>query len=482
MEVFAQQCTPPELITLARLFQEANAPLFVVGGLPRNACFSLPPSDIDICSAMLPEDVVTLCHAQGIHCVDTAIRFGTIAMRIGDILLEHTTFRAECYHKGGAHRPSAVHFGATLEQDAFRRDFTCNALYMEILTGKLFDPTGGQEDIRHRLLRATSADPAVIMRDDGLRVLRLVRFACELGFTIEEKTWNAAKAHVTGLADIAWERKRDELIKILLSDTRYPALTGNATSPVLRGLHLLYELGAFPYLLPALLEGDGVPQRPQFHAYDVLRHNLQACAAAQPTLVLRLAGLLHDVGKPAALREKGLQPNAGGHYQNPPALPQGITPMLNHDTLGVPIAQSMLLTLRFPQAVVEDVLFLVAHHMYDLNFGAKESTLRMRFAEMGYPRALLLCAIREADVRGSGYCLDFVALRWRRLLQRMQEEGAPFSLEALACTGQDIMDWLGLPPGPQVGEIKRRMLRHCARRPQDNTRERLQRLAKGMLQ
>lgn len=480
MEQFALRFIPPELTQLARLFHEAGMPLYAVGGLPRNACFSLPPSDMDICSAMLPEDVIALCTEHGIRCVGKEVRFGTVVIYIDGVLFEHTTFRGDCYGKGGAHRPSAVRFSNSLIEDAFRRDFTCNALYVEVLTGKLFDPTGGKADIDRRLLRATGEDPAAILRDDGLRVLRMVRFACELGFTIEEATWEAAKAHVSGLRDIAWERKREELEKILLSDIRYPTLTGKDGSPVLKGLNMLYDLGALMYLLPALLEGDSVPQRPRFHAYDVLRHNMHACAAAEPTLVLRLAGLLHDVGKPAALREKGLQPTAGGHGENPPVLPRGVTPMLNHDKLGVPIAEGMLQTLRFPRHVVEDVLFLVERHMYDLNFAAKESTLRARFAEMGVARAKLLCAIREADVRGSGYCPDFVAAPWRALLERMCNEGAPFSLEELACTGHDIMEWLELPPGKEVGEIKKRLLLHCARHPQDNTEGRLRCIAKNI--
>ncbi len=473
---------PTELTQLARLYEEAGAALYAVGGMPRNAQLGLPPSDMDICSKMLPEDVLLVCKAHDYKCIPKALQFGTVEIHAGGYHFEHTTFRGDVYGEGGTHRPEAVRFSETLQDDAFRRDFTCNALYADILTGELIDPTGGIEDIKNRLIRATSKNPAAILQDDGLRVLRLIRFACELGFDIEEATWQAACENVGGLKDIAWERKRDELNKILLSDVRYPGLTEGQPSPVLRGLTLLHEMGALPYLIPELLEGDGVTQRPQYHAYDVLRHNLHACAEAPPTLTMRLAGLLHDIGKPAALREKGLPPDAGGHAVNPAELlPHGTTPMLGHDILGVPISRVILERLRYSAALIEEVAFLVEQHMYDLNGRARETTLRAKFASIGYERALRLCEIREADVRGSGLSPYFQAARWRAVLNKMQLEGAPFSEKDLQCTGKDIMEWLNLPPGEKVGEIKRKLLLHCARHPGDNKPERLRRIATGMM-
>ncbi len=473
---------PMALKTLAALWSRQGAVLYGVGGIVRNGLLGLPPSDLDICSAMLPQGVLELCRAQGIPCIPKALQFGTVEIHYQGLKLEHTTFRGqEEYEAGGSHRPRAVTLGAEMEQDAFRRDFTCNAMYIEILSGDILDPTMGKQDVSRRILRATTPDPHVILQDDGLRVLRLVRFACELGFAIEENTWAAAKDCVAGLGDIAWERKREELSKILLSDVRYPALhQGHA--PVLYGLHLLHEIGALPYVLPELLEGEGVPQRPQYHRYEVMEHNFHACAAAPPQLTLRLAALLHDVGKPAALREKQLPMDAGGHACTPGelALPRGVTPMLGHDSIGAQMALCMLERLRYPKKIAEEAADLIAHHMYDLNGKAKENTLRARFAGWGYEHSLALCALREADVRGSGYETQWVAKRWREVLENMQREGAPFSEGQLCCTGKDIMEWLNIPPGPAVGEIKRKLLLHCARYPKDNTPERLKKAAQGM--
>lgn len=478
-----QYTIPPGIRTLAERVRDAGATLYIVGGLPRNAHLSLPPSDIDTCSKLLPEDILQLCDAANYRYVPKGLAYGTVEIHLPDgTITEHTTFRNDRYGDGGTHRPEAVVFSSSLEEDAFRRDFTCNALYLDALTLELKDPSGGVKDIERRVIRATNKVPHTVLQDDGLRIMRLVRFACELGFDVEKKTWAAAQECVAGLADIAWERKRDELVKILLSDIRYPSLTEGLPSSILRGLFMLYELKALAYIVPELLEGDGVQQRAQYHAHDVMRHNFYACAYSEPTLTLRLAGLLHDVGKPAALREKGLPLTTGG--SDPAlrtALSKGDTPMLGHDILGRGIAEEMLLRLRFPKKIIEDVLFLIENHMYDLNGRAKESTLRARFALMGYSRAQMLCAIREADVLGSGKCSAFSMQSWRDLLARMKAEGAPFSLKELHCTGDDIMEWYALPPGEKVGEILERLWKHCARHPQDNTPPRLQTIGKGLL-
>jgi len=470
---------PAPLAALGELFAESGHRLYGVGGIVRNALLGVPPSDLDVASGMLPEEVLSLCERHGIRCIPKALKFGTVEIHTEGLVLEHTTFRGgERYPEGGAHRPEAVDLGADLTADAFRRDFTCNALYVDVLTGEILDPTGGISDIEARILRATSPDPSVILRDDGLRVLRLVRFAAELGFMIGENTFAAARDCAGGLADIAWERKRDELTKILLSDSRYPTLAGE--NAVLRALETLHALGALPHLLPELLEGEHIPQRAEYHRYPVMAHNFHACAAIPADLTLRLAALLHDVGKPAAIREKGLPADAGAGLR-PTGLPKGITPMLGHDALGADMAESMLARLRYPTVLIEETAAIIRHHMYDLGCKAKETTLRARFAEWGYDHVLRVAALREADVRGSGYVLDYTADRWREILARMKAEGAPFSESELQCTGKDIMDWLDLLPGPQVGQVKHRLLLHCARHPRDNQGERLRRIAKGML-
>ncbi len=447
---------PTELQTLARLFQEAGFSLYGVGGMVRNPLLGLAISDWDVTSALRPNGVMALCKEKGLSCVPKGIDFGMVEVHVGKKKFEHTTFRADTYAPGGGHRPVAVAFSDTVEADAFRRDFTVNALYRDLGSGELIDPTGGIKDLGARLLRATSPDPALIMGDDALRVMRLARFAAELGFAVEEGTFGAAKAFAAGLKDISGERVRDELSKILLSDEKY-----GQPDAVYRGLKLLDDLGALDVILPELVKGRGVMQRREYHAYDVLGHSLHAAqeAGAAGGLVLRLAALLHDVGKPLAQARGGK--------------------MYGHDKLGATAARNILTRLHYPGEVIREVEALVAGHMYDLDGRAKESTLRRKFVDWGYDRSRLMAALRRADVAGSGRGgSQATAQRWDAILDAMVAANAPFTEGELTIDGEAIMAALGLNPGPEVGRIKRALLYHCAIRPQDNRPERLLRLAK----
>lgn len=453
---------PDELLRLTRWFAQEGIKLYAVGGMVRNPLLGLPVSDIDVCSAMRPEEVIALCKKKDLHVALSGAAFGMVEIHIGALKTEHTTFRSDTYAEGGKHRPEAVKFSDSLETDAFRRDFTVNALYLDMGTEEVIDPTGGLEDLKARVIRATSHDPGVILRDDGLRILRLVRFACELGFSIEERTMEAAKAHVSGLLDISSERIRDELFKILLSDARYGMAKKEGGSPVLWGLMTLKDMGALAAILPELMAGEGVAQKPSHHRYDVLDHALYTAASAKPVLSQRLAALLHDVGKPEAQKRSGK--------------------MYDHDAIGANISREILTRLKCKNALIDEVCLLIRNHMYDLSGTAKESTLRAKFAALGYENAMALADIREADVHGSGIIAGRVetAARWRELLHKMKEEGAPFSENELDCTGEDIMKWLQIKASPLVGEIKHRLFMHCARQPRDNQKVKLEKLAKGM--
>lgn len=449
----------PELNTLARLVRERGCELFVVGGHVRNTLLGFRISDTDITSALTPDEMTGLCEKAGFKVVPKGVDFGMVEIHIGDKSYEHTTFRADFYGEGGSHRPQSVAFSKTPEEDAFRRDFTVNALYASVLTGELIDPTGGLGDIEKRLIRTTTPDPETILKDDGLRIMRLCRFAAELGFDIEEKTFAAAKKCAPLLADISAERVRDELKKILMADAKYGL---PAQESVLRGLELMDEVGALDVILPELARCRGVGQSPKYHKYPVLEHIFQTVSMSEPELTLRLACLLHDAGKPAALEKNGN--------------------MHGHDVISEDISREVFRRLRFDNDTAEEAAWLVRRHMFDLDGRAKEPTLKKRFAEWGEARVNALVAIREADFRGSvGERITVkTAERWRRVLGEMKAKRTPFSENELNCTGRDIMEWLSLPPSPRIGEIKRALFMHCAVRPQDNTYEKLRETARDM--
>ncbi len=416
-------------------------PLYAVGGCVRDALLGRISHDVDLCSAMRPEQLAAFAEAAGVPCSLVNARLGTVLLQIGGTKYEHTTFRTESYPPGGMHTPQTVAFTDSLTADAFRRDFSINALYQNVSTGELVDPTGGLHDLEHRVLRTTTPDPAVILRDDGLRILRLVRFAVSTGFMIDPATWEAAKAHEALLDSIAWERKRQELDRLLVFDD------------VLRALTHLQELGALFRLFPELKDADGLAQRPDYHKYDVLTHMLHTCAAMPPAVELRLMGLLHDVGKPKSLFEYG-------NYHR-------------HAYIGERMSEAILKRLTYPNATVKRVSLAVGRHMFDLDGHAKESTLRQRFVEWGRQGTEDAIALREADIRGSGYQTAYVAARWRRVYQAMLNENVPWTTSELALSGREIIDALGMAPSPAVAKLQGQLLLHCVCHPKDNTKARL---------
>lgn len=427
---------PPALHRLAESLKAEGVELYAVGGCVRDALLNRPVHDIDLCSRLRPEELLETARAFGIDARIVQPKLGTVLLTVEGKTFEHTTFRTESYGTGGAHTPDAVSFSDSPEIDAFRRDFSVNALYESVSDGTLVDPTGGLDDLNRRVLRTTTADPAVILRDDGLRILRLVRFTAALDFTIDPETWQAAKANARLLEDVAWERKREELDRILIGPRVFDALC------------MLRDVGVLAYVLPECTACDGMEQRQDYHKYDVLTHLFHACENTTNELACRLIGLLHDVGKPAAKQRDGN--------------------LYAHDVLGERIARTMLERLRYPNALIERVCEAIRLHMFDLNGEASEATIRKRFAQIGRSLTEDLIMIREADVRGSGYKPGFVAERWREVYRAMQEEHAPFSETELCVSGSDIMSELGLPAGEQIGRIKRQLLMHCAVHPQDN--------------
>ncbi len=432
---------PTALRTFAEALKAEGVTLYAVGGCVRDAYLGREVHDVDLTSRLHPDELIEHANRFGIKARIVQQTLGTVLLSIDGTDYEHTTFRTESYGKDGAHKPDEIRFSDSPAVDAFRRDFSINALYESGSDGTLTDPTGGEAELERRILRTTTEDPSVILRDDGLRILRLVRFAAALAFSVDPATWEAAKANVHLLSDVSWERKREEVTRILSGGNVFCALT------------LLRNVGALTYLLPELSACDGLEQKKAYHKYDVLTHLFHTCENTPDEPACRLMGLLHDVGKPVALERDGK--------------------MYAHDVYGTEIARTMLERLKYPTALIDRVCGAIRLHMFDLTDEASEATIRKRFAEFGRERTEDLFMRREADVRGSGVRTDFTAERWRMVFETMKRENAPFSESELAVTGEDIMKELGLPPCERVGRIKRQLLMRCAVHPAENRKETL---------
>lgn len=401
--------------SLKVIANKLDTPLYIVGGYVRNKLLwanNPREGDIDICAELTPSEIQSkLVNVAEIKLINP--RIGTLKIIVDNEEYEYTCFRKENYPIGGKHTPNEVCFVKNINEDAYRRDFSVNALYLNVLSGEVLDPTGkGLADIKSKSLR-TAAQPEKVFGEDGLRLLRLVRFAAELGFSIEAETFEAAKKFRANLSDIAAERKRDELDKILLADKRY-----NIADAHYQGLKLIGELDLWEFLIPEIVDCIGFSQRPDIHMYDVYNHILEAVRVSPPEI--RLASLLHDIGKPAAFKEDGN--------------------MYRHSIIGADIAETILKRLRYPNATIQRIKALVNHHMYDMDGLTKLPKLRV-FIQNNYEIINDLLKVREADGRATNndYNPETVN-KMRDCLYDMQAKEIPFSLKELDINGIDILE------------------------------------------
>lgn len=438
---------PQALYTLALAFMDAGFVLYAVGGHVRDILMGTEVTgDIDLCGAMLPKDILSLCEAHAIQAQATHAELGTVLLKMEDISYEYTSFRTESYASCGAHRPKHIQFTNDILQDAQRRDFTVNALYENIWSGEILDPSAyGLQDMQAKILRCVHVKT---LQNDALRILRLCRLVAQLGFAVEKDTLLAAKANAGGLSELSQFRKSVELKRILLLPHPLDALS------------LLHKIDALPYLLPEIIPCVDFPQNPRYHAHeDLLEHLFQTTACAPPELPLRLAALLHDIGKPQDYE------NSGNFHR--------------HAEISAHMAETVLKRMGYASAICERTVHAIRRHMFDLDARAKIKTLRSTFARWGRQGTEDVIALREADVRGSGIDTSYTAKRWREVYVAMQRDGTPFSLSELAVTGADILA-IKEVTGPQIGALLRRLLLHCAVHPKDNTRPRLLRILRDM--
>lgn len=286
----------PWLHTIANLFYLSSAPVYLVGGAVRNMVLNLPIEDYDLCGPLSPQEVEALCAGSQVMPIGIISSFGTLGLKVvddfGSHVAEYTTFRRDEYQ--GGHRPSRVQFITSLKEDSLRRDFSINALYQPLLPsglGPICDPTGGLDALAHKRLHTVTLDPYPILKDDGLRILRLVRFACDFDLTPSPLLMETARSQAPLLKDIAPERICQEFEKILLSDIRYPK--PKRSNPIQKAFSLIKRLALFSYILP-------------FSA--VSAQGISACASYRPDsknlFAYRLSLLLFD--QPADAIKKNL--------------------------------------------------------------------------------------------------------------------------------------------------------------------------------
>jgi tRNA nucleotidyltransferase (CCA-adding enzyme) len=430
---------PRELLEFAKPLLQAGKACYLVGGAVRDYLLGRQVNDFDAASDALPEEVARLYK----RVIPTGIKHGTVTVLFKGLEIEVTTFRTESGYADGRH-PDEVRFSPSIEEDLSRRDFTINAMAFDLEARSLLDPHRGRADLEARLVRAVG-DPLERFREDGLRPLRAIRFAAQLGFEIEPATLAAIGPSIERFRLVSPERVREELQKMLLA--RIPS----------QALRLLETTGLLAEILPELSACRGVEQR-GMHVYDVLDHLYASVDAAPPRLVLRLAALLHDIGKPAAKEER---PGADPTFYR-------------HEELSAKAAEALLKRLRFPNALVDEVVHLIRCHMFSYDESWSDAAVRRFIARVGEAHLEALFALRLADGAGIlGRPIDPRSLEpLRERIQAVLEAGQALGLADLAVKGGDLAQ-LGVRPGPAMGALLKELLEAVIDDPSLNERERL---------
>jgi len=446
---------PPEVVRVTEGLEKAGFEAWIVGGCVRDLLLERTPKDWDVTTNATPEQI----QAAFPHTYYTN-EFGTVGVVNDDAtdertkVVEVTPYRLEGKYSD-ARRPDSVEFSQNIEDDLKRRDFTINALAYSTSQGQLLDPYDGIKDMGTRWIRAVG-EPKERFDEDALRIMRAVRIAAELDFTIEPKTAAAIGESATQLEKISKERIRDEFMRIL-----------NSSQPM-KALILSHKMGILKYIAPELETGIGVEQN-QAHSFDVFEHNLRSAQHAADKdwgFIIRLSALFHDVGKPKSRRWSDEKRDWTFH---------------GHDVVGARMTKKILENLKFSRETIDKATSLVRWHMF---FSDPEkvtlSAVRRIVANVGKEHIWDLINLRICDRIGTGRPKEqpFRLRKYQAMIEQAMRD--PISVGMLKIDGRVLIN-LGEKPGPRIGWTLHALLEEVLEDPAINTAEYLEQRAGELL-
>lgn len=416
--------------------ENAGFEAYVVGGAVRDSLMGKIPSDYDIATNARPRDVKAIFQRT----IDTGLKHGTVTVIENKVGYEVTSYREETGYSDMRH-PDRVKYVNKLETDLKRRDFTVNAMAYNPRHG-LVDKFDGIGDIEGRVIRCVG-DPCMRFKEDALRMLRAIRFAASLGFTLAPEVTAAVKKCAVLIKNVSNERILEEINKILICDRPYE-------------MNLLYETGLMKYIIPELCECFKTEQNNKYHIYNVGDHIMKAVENTPNDLILRWAALLHDVGKPACLSRDAA----------------GINHFYGHHRESVRIANDVLHKLRMDKESISEILVLIENH--DVRIDTHAAAVKRMLARTGENLFLKLLLLQEADNRAKNpKYLDDKLSKLHAVYdqcQRIIAERQPYQVAHLAINGRDLIR-LGFKTGRELGDTLKLLLDEVIIDPSLNTKD-----------
>ncbi len=448
---FNLDVVPKDVFGICERLRGAGKRAWIVGGCVRDSLLRKPVNDWDVATDALPKDLVRLFPKA----IPTGLQHGTVTIVQSGHHYEVTTLRGESTYSDGR-RPDAVHFVEDIVRDLARRDFTINAIAVDPSDGALIDPWSGQEDLEAKIIRAVGK-PVERFSEDGLRVLRAARFCATLGFDLDPETFAAIEPTLDTFRKVSQERVRDEWVK-----------TMKAKAPS-RAFDVMRRSGILGVTCPELLEGVGMEQN-KWHSLDVWQHGLACMDACVGDPILRIAALLHDVGKPRS-REFSDKTKDWTFY--------------DHDRIGAEIADPICTRLKFSNDERARIVSLVRNHLFHYDAWSDQAVRRW-IKRVGTDRLEDLYRLNEADLRGKGAIFvedkDLAPLALLKAhVEKVLAEGAALTTRDLAIDGHVLMKELGVAPGRIIGIVLEALLEEVIADPAKNERETLLARAKEIV-
>ena len=441
---------PPDVLELCERLRSKGKRAWIVGGCVRDVLRGKHANDWDVATDARPEELLRVFP----RAIPTGIEHGTVTVVKDGAHYEVTTLRGDGTYSDGR-RPDSVEFVDDITADLARRDFTVNAIAIDPGAGEVIDPFDGQGDLERGVLKAVG-DPVRRFSEDGLRVLRAARFVATLELALDDATEKAILPTLDTFRKVASERVRDEWLKAMKA--RRPSLA----------FDVMRRTGILGVTCPELLEGVGMEQN-KWHAYDVWRHGMECMDACTADPVLRIAALLHDVGKPRT-RAWSDKTSDWTFY--------------DHDRVGAEIAEPIAARLKFSNDERARIVALVRFHLFHYTPDWSDAAVRRWIRRVGPDRVQDLYVLNEADVRAKGrdFDADLASLAALQAhVARVLAEGAAMSTRDLRLNGHDLIKELGITPGRVIGEILDALLEAVTSEPALNDRETLLTLAREIL-